>query len=115
MTNSQIESESSVSHLSHEKVESAWSKGNKKRIENRLQEINNSVKNHSSSVQDYIRIFEPLVIGAMRRYTVSTDERIQKSVLRRGFIITLFISFSKSENKEAVIDLDMSFLNIQSF
>jgi len=47
----------------------------------RLQQINNSVKSASSSVQDYIRIFEPLVIGAMRRYTVSTDERIQKTVL----------------------------------
>ena len=81
MTNSQMESESSVSHLSRERVESAWSKGNKKRIESRLQEINNSVKSVSSSVQDFIRIFEPLVIGAMRRYTVSTDERIQKSVL----------------------------------
>ena len=35
MTNSQMESESAVSHLSHERVESAWSKANKKRIESR--------------------------------------------------------------------------------
>ena len=51
-------------------------------VDARLQEINYNAKKGSSSVQDFIRIFEPIVICAMRRYTVSTDERIQKAVLK---------------------------------
>ena len=68
------------SHLSESTLN--HQKSYKQMVDARLQEINFNAKKGSSSVQDFIRIFEPIVICAMRRYTVSTDERIQKAVLK---------------------------------
>jgi len=68
------------SHLSESALN--HQKSYKQMVDARLQEINFNAKKGSSSVQDFIRIFEPIVICAMRRYTVSTDERIQKAVLK---------------------------------
>ncbi|CAG5111639.1 Oidioi.mRNA.OKI2018_I69.chr2.g5920.t1.cds [Oikopleura dioica] len=68
------------SHLSESELN--HQKSYKQMVDARLQEINFNAKKGSSSVQDFIRIFEPIVICAMRRYTVSTDERIQKAVLK---------------------------------